>query len=104
MDALAIPPAALRDGDALDRARARIAEQDLHCALKVGLYAGDGVSRETAAWGVILADLAGRVADALSAEGLGSRTALLEALIDSFGREVAGPSSERTDGRGVGAG
>jgi hypothetical protein len=104
MDALGIPPAALRDTDALELARVRIAEQGLHCSLKVGLYAGDGVSRETAAWGIILADLAGHVADALSAEGMGSRADLLEALTESFNDEVAAPSSGRTSGSGAEAG
>lgn len=78
-----------------------IAEKGLHCSLKVGLYAGDGVSRETTAWGVILADLAGHVADALSAEGMGSRAALLDALVETFNTETAAPSSERTGGRGA---
>jgi len=104
MDARAIPPAALRDPDALELARVWIAGQGLHCSLKVGLYAGDGVSMETSAWGIILADLAGHVADALSAEGMGGRADLLDALIECFNDEVATPSSERTGGRGAEAG
>jgi len=104
MDALGIPPAALRDPAALELARVWIAEQGLHCSLRVGLYAGDGVSRETAAWGIILADLAGHVADALSAEGMGSRADLLDALAERFNDEKAWPSSERTGGRVVEAG
>ena len=101
MDALGIPPAALRDTNALELARVWIAEQGLHCSLKVGLYAGDGVSRETAAWGIILADLAGHVVDALSAEGIGSQADLLDALVESFNDEVAAPSSGRSGGRGA---
>lgn len=104
MDALGIPPAALRDAGALELARVCIAERGLHCSLRVGLYAGDGVARETAAWGVILADLAGHVADALSAEGLGSRADLLDAVVERFNVEAAAPSSERTGGRGAGIG
>lgn len=49
MDALGIPPAAVRDANALELARVWIAEQGLHCSLRVGLYAADGVDRETAA-------------------------------------------------------
>jgi hypothetical protein len=100
MDALGIPPAAVRDANALELARVWIAEQGLHCSLRVGLYAADGVARETAAWGIILADLAGHVADALSAEGLGSRADLLDALVERFNDEAAEPSSERTGRRG----
>ena len=62
------------------------------------------MSRETAAWGIILADLAGHVADALSAQGMGSRANLLDALVESFNDEVAMPSSERTGGQGAEAG
>jgi hypothetical protein len=101
MDALGIAPATLRDNDALEVARVWIAEQGLHCSLRVGLYADDGVSTEIAAWGVILADLAGHVADALSAEGMGSRSDLLDALVERFSDEVATPSSERMGGRGA---
>jgi hypothetical protein len=104
MDALGIPPAAVRDANALELARVWIAEQGLHCSLRVGLYTADGGARETAAWGIILADLAGRVADALSAEGLGSRADLLDALIERFNDETAEPSSERRGGRGREAG
>ena len=64
MEGLGIPPAALRDIEALELVRVWVAEQGLHCSLRVGLYAGDGVPWETAAWGTILADLAGHVADA----------------------------------------
>lgn len=104
MDALGIPPAAVRDANALELARAWIAEQGLHCSLRGGLYAADGVARETAAWGIILADLAGHVADALSAEGLGSRADLLDALVERFNDEAAEPSSERIGERGREAG
>jgi hypothetical protein len=104
MDALGIPPAAVRDANALELARVWIAEQGLHCSLRVGLYAADGVARETAAWGIILADLAGHVADALSAEGLGSRADLLDALVERFNDEAAEPSSQRTGERGREAG
>jgi hypothetical protein len=100
MDARAIPPAALRDANAVELARVWIAEQGLHCALKFGLYAHDGVDRETSAWGIILADLAGHVADALSAEGMGARAALFEAIVERFYEEVSAPSSERTGGAG----
>jgi hypothetical protein len=103
MDALAIPPAALRDVDALELARVWIAEQGLHCSLKFGLYAADGVARETSAWGIILADLAGHVADALSAAGMGASTDLFQAIVESFNDEVSAPSSSRMGGSGTGS-
>jgi hypothetical protein len=100
MDARAIPPAALRDVNAVELARVWIAEQGLHCSLKFGLYAHDGVARETSAWGIILADLAGHVADALSAEGMGAKAVLLDAIAERFNEEVSAPSSERMGGSG----
>jgi len=95
MDARAIPPAALRDANAVELARVWIAEQGLHCSLKFGLYAHDGVDREISAWGIILADLTGHIADALSAEGMGAKAALFEAIVERFNEEVSAPSSER---------
>lgn len=69
-------------------------------SLKFGLYADDGVARETSAWGIILADLAGHVADALSAGGMGAKTDLLDAIVERFNEEVSTPSSERMGGPG----
>lgn len=96
MDVRIIPPAALRDESAVELARVWIAERGLHCSLKVGMYADEGVARETSAWGIILADMAGHIADALSADGMGDRAELLDAIIESFGDETAAPSSSRS--------
>ncbi|GGL27628.1 DUF5076 domain-containing protein [Caulobacter rhizosphaerae] len=101
MNVLGIPPAALRDAEALELARVWIAERGLHCSLRVGLYADDGASGETRAWAIILADMAGHIADALSAAGMGSRADLLDALADRFNAEVASPTSARRAEWGV---
>lgn len=98
MDARAAPPAALRDVNAVELARIWIAEKGLHCSLKFGMYAEGGVEGETTAWGIILADLAGHVADALSAEGMGSRARLFDAIVETFIAEVSAPTSERMGG------
>jgi hypothetical protein len=98
MDARPIPPAAVRDHRSVELARVWIAERGLHCSLKVGMYVEDGLSRETAAWGVILADLAGHIADALSADGMGAKAELLDALIANFNEEVSAPTSARVGG------
>ncbi|MFC4441771.1 DUF5076 domain-containing protein [Caulobacter henricii] len=103
MDAPAVPPAALRDINAMVLAPVWIAEQGLHCSLKSGLYAADGVARETAAWGIILADLAGHVADALSAAGMGAKADLFEVIVDGFNEEVSAPSSTRMGQSGAGS-
>lgn len=102
MDALTIPPAALRDDNATELARVWIAERGLHCSLKYGMYAKEGVAAETAAWGIILADLAGHVADALSADGMGAKATLLDAIVETLNAELAAPTSERAGGPGPG--
>lgn len=99
MNALGIPPAALRDAEALELARVWIAERGLHCSLRGRLYADAGVSGETTAWGVILADMAGHVADAPRAWAPGAD--LLDALAERFNAEVASPTSERRGDRGA---
>jgi hypothetical protein len=73
-----------------------IAERGLHCALNVGMYAEAGVQQETSAWGIILADIAGHVADALSKDGLGNRAELFQAIVEGFIEETADPSSALT--------
>lgn len=98
MDALTVPAAALRDTSAVELARVWIAERGLHCSLKFGLYAEESVVMETTAWGIILADLAGHVADALSAEGMGPRSTLYEAIVGSFNVEATSPTAQRTGG------
>ena len=95
MKALTIPPAAVRDEDAVEMMRAWIAERGLHCALNVGMYESQGPGVETRAWGIMLADAAQHVADALAASGVGDRDALLDQIIESFSNELDDPSSRR---------
>ena len=96
MDALAIPPAAVRDQQSVELFRAWIAERGLHCAVRVGMYADQGIEDETRAWGVILADALQHIADALASQGFGLRDDLMHAVIKSFHAELASPTSGRT--------
>jgi hypothetical protein len=94
MHACSIPPAALRDENAVEIARVWIAEQGLHCSMKIGLYAAeDGPETEIKAWGIILADLTQHIANALSAEGFGARSDLHEALVEALTQELNDPTS-----------
>ena len=63
----AIPEAALRDSNAVEMLRVWIAEQGLHCSLKVGMYRESTTVPEEKAWAKILADVARHVANALHA-------------------------------------
>ena len=49
-------------------------------------------------WVVGGGDLAGQIADALSADGLGGEGVLLDAIVESFNIEVSAPTSKRTRG------
>ena len=94
MKTVALPPAALRDENSVEMLRVWIAEQSLHCSLRVGMYAEQGLN-EPHAWGVILADAIQHVSDALASEGIGTREDILGAIIESFDTEIAKPTSGR---------
>ena len=97
MNACSIPPAALRDENAVEIARVWIAEQGLHCSMKIGLYALEGgAGEEIAAWGIILADLTQHIANALSAEGFGNRAELHDQLVEALTKELGAPTSPAT--------
>ncbi|WP_426037798.1 DUF5076 domain-containing protein [Brevundimonas sp. DC300-4] len=68
MKAIGIPPAALADPKAVEMARVWVAQQGLHWVLNVGTYRDSGF-REATAWGVMIADMARHVADALLEAG-----------------------------------
>lgn len=92
----AIPEAALRDSNAVEMLRVWIAEQGLHCSLKVGMYRESTSVPEEKAWGTILADAARHIATALH-EGYGADAdESLRAIRESFARELEAPTSELT--------
>lgn len=93
MDERAIPSAALRDAAAWEPLRVWIAEQKLHCSLKVGVYEENGPIPEDTAWGIILADVAKHLADALGKEGLRNRDIALREIFRSFASELEEPTS-----------
>ncbi|WP_396595126.1 DUF5076 domain-containing protein [Brevundimonas sp. R86498] len=68
MKAIGIPPAALADPKAVEMARVWVAQNGLHCVLNVGTYRGSKF-REAMAWGLMLADMALHIADALTKSG-----------------------------------
>jgi hypothetical protein len=94
MKSVALPPAALRDENSVEMLRVWIAEEALHCSLRIGMYAERGMD-EPRAWGVILADAAQHISDALASEELGAREDILHAIQGSFETELAKPTSSR---------
>jgi hypothetical protein len=95
MKELHIPPAAQSDDESWELLRAWVAEEGLHCSLKVGVYEAEGIPEEKA-WGTILADAARHIADALSSLGLRESDNALADIRRHFEAELDDPTSKRT--------
>lgn len=93
-----IPEAALRDEDAVEMLRVWIAEQKLHCSMKVGMYRETMNIPEEKAWGVILADVARHLAKALESGYSANEAESLEKIRNSFFAELGAPTSEAKGG------
>lgn len=59
-----IPSAALKDEKSVEMLRLWLADGGLHCSILAGSYVGSGIAEETA-WGMMLADAARHVGNAL---------------------------------------
>ncbi|GJI94262.1 DUF5076 domain-containing protein [Duganella caerulea] len=93
-----IPLAAQRDIESIEMLRVWVAERQLHCSLKIGMYSdGMGIDEELA-WGTILADAARHVSRALYPEDAKAEAAALEKILHSFNDEVAAPTSDAKGG------
>lgn len=91
----AIPPAAIRDQNSVEMLRVWVAEHQLHCSLKIGMYRARNIE-EAVAWGTIFADAARHVARALSEQGEGPEAALLDKIRAELNAELDAPSSPAT--------
>jgi len=65
MKELIVPPAAQEDDKSVEMLRVWIAQKGLHCSLNIGMYEEAKRVNEEKAWGIILADAAKHIADAL---------------------------------------
>jgi hypothetical protein len=92
MNRVSIPPAAARDPDAVEMLGVWIAEQGLHCSLRIGTYQERGIAEERA-WGTILADAARHVARALAAESQLDESVVLENIRAHLLAELDDPTS-----------
>jgi hypothetical protein len=97
MNELVIPPAAQRDAQSLELMRAWVAEEELHCSLRIGVYEDQGISEEKA-WGTILADAARHIANALGSSANKDSGAALREIRRNFEAELDGPTSELRGG------
>ncbi|WP_317203595.1 DUF5076 domain-containing protein [Janthinobacterium sp.] len=89
-----IPESALRDTESVEMLRVWIAERQLHCSLKVGMYRdGMGIEEETA-WGTILADTVRHIAKALHPDNVEDEKNALAKIYDKINLELMNPTSE----------
>ena len=93
-----IPEAALRDKDAVEMLRVWIAEQGLHCSMKVGMIRETTNVPEEKAWGKILADVARHLSNALESGYSSSSAESLKSIRDSFNNEIDSPTSTAKGG------
>lgn len=91
---LGVPQAAERDDQSWELMRVWVAERGLHCALKVGVYESEGIGEERA-WGIVLADAARHLADAVSSFTGRDRDAALSAIRLSMEDELNKPTSRK---------
>jgi hypothetical protein len=94
MKVMTVPDAALRDSNSVEMARVWIAEEGLHCSLKIGMYLESSKVPEQEAWGMILADMTRHIADALCKAHGFEREASIAAISDSYFRELKAPTTE----------
>jgi Domain of unknown function (DUF5076) len=89
-DQLALPEAAHRDKRSFELLRVWIADQDQHISLRVGVW------KDPSHWGIMLADLAGHIANTFEqAEGL-THVQALKSIQLAFNAELAEPTGEPT--------
>lgn len=89
-----IPAAAQRDAASVEMLRVWIAEKQLHCSLKIGMYRdGMGIDEELA-WGTILADAARHIARALHPEDATQEGAALLKILRGLNEELRAPTSD----------
>jgi hypothetical protein len=93
MKELTLPPAAVRDNDSIEMMRVWIAERGLHCSLNIGRYLSSNGTSEEKAWGIILADAARHISNAISQTDSSSSSECLSKIRGFFLDELAKPTS-----------
>lgn len=97
MHACPIPDAVLADDDAVEMLRVWTAEKTMYCSMKVGMYQETRKVSEEAVWGVILADVARQVSDALRQANPDTEADSLAMVRDHFLNELRPPSLLSTE-------
>ena len=92
MKPLIVPPAAQRDEKSIQMLSAWIAENGLHCSLKIGMWQENGRS-EAPAWGILLADTIRHIANALQESYGQAAPDTIASILESLQNELDAPTS-----------
>ena len=92
MRTLVVPPAAQRDGEAVQMLSAWIAERGLHCTMNVGMWTANGTD-EPSAWGTLLADVVRHLGDALQKDQGIPREEVIRRITEALSAELEEPTS-----------
>jgi len=90
---LIVPPAAVSDPHSVEVVRAWIANSGLHCSLQVEVW-----SDKVGAWGIVLADIARHVANAMKEQREADVSETLAAIRSAFDAELDEPTDEPSGG------
>ena len=97
MNPLVVPPAAQRDEKSIQMLSAWIAENGLHCSLKIGVWHENGRD-EARAWGILLADAIRHIANALQENYGQSAPEAIASVLDALQNELDAPTSAAKGG------
>jgi hypothetical protein len=88
-----IPDAAVRDPNSVEMLRVWIADHQLLCSMKIGMYKESFDVPETEAWGTILADVTRHIANALSERYSMDIHSVIAEIENKYFAELANPTS-----------
>jgi hypothetical protein len=94
VSALNAPRTAKLDASAVEVLRVWLGEEDIHCALSVGLGHEEPEASE---WGILLARVIRRVAHSIQQQGTSDAAAASTDIVDSLLQELASSSTDSDD-------
>lgn len=92
-DNMPIPEAALRDPKSREMIRAWVAEEALWCSINIGTWDGVKDVEEPTAWGILLADVARHVANALEELKGSDKQRTISDIREAIMLELSDPTS-----------
>ena len=94
MNELPIPEIALRDDLGVEMLRVWVAQRQLHCSIKVGMYRDSGKVSEDKAWGILLADVVRHIANAMEERNSKDADLMIRQIAKYFMKELKLPTSD----------